>query len=103
MDAELSENALGMMAGGMGADVQSLGYRGVRPALGQQLGYFQFSLCKPVLLLQVADSTWGSAISADSASLLLKLPSDLTHFSQRFTKLREQQSAVPSELTECGK
>ena len=90
MNSQLAQDALGMVAGGVGADVQRLGDGGVRSALGQQRSYLELSPSKSVSVLEVGESATSCAVATASASLFLKLPPKLPHLLQRFAELAEQ-------------
>jgi hypothetical protein len=103
MDPELTQDPLGMMAGCVGADMQSVRDRGVRPALRQQRGNLELSPGKPVFVLQVRDTPWNCAVAAPAASLFLKLPAQLPHLPHGFTQLTKEQLAVAPEIRKAGK
>jgi hypothetical protein len=91
VNSKLAQDALGMVAGGVGADVQRLGDGGVRSALGQQRSYLELSPSKSVSVLEVGNSaTSCCAVATASASLFLKLPAKLPHLTQGFAELAEQ-------------
>ena len=90
MNSELPQDALGMVAGGVSADVQRLGDGGIGAAFGQQRGYLDLPPSKTVSVLEVGESATSCAVATASASLFLKLPAKLPHLPQRFAELAEQ-------------
>ncbi len=74
MDPELSQDALGMMAGGVSADVQRVCDGGIGPALCQKGCNLELPTGKPIPLLQVPDAPLRCTITSASTPLFLKLP-----------------------------
>ena len=87
-----------MMAGGVGADMQSVRDGRVRPALGQERGYLELAAGKTVSVLQVRQAVLSCAVAALAASLFLELPAQLPHLPQRFAQLTEQQLAISPQI-----
>jgi hypothetical protein len=102
VDPKLAEHALGMVAGGVGADVQRVRDDCVRPALSEERSYLKLSPSKSVSVLKVSKAAMSFAITAASASLLLKLAAKLPHLTKRLAELTQQELAVSSQVGECG-
>jgi hypothetical protein len=90
VDPELAEHALGMVAGGVGTDVQGVRDGCVRPALGEERSDLELSPSKSVSVLKVSKAAMSCAVAAASAALFLKLAAKLAHLTQRLAELTQK-------------
>src|SRR5215210_7949214 len=103
VNPQLAQDALSMVSGGVGTDVQSICDGGVGSALGKQSGNLELSPGKPVPVPQVRAAPLGRSVTSAPPPLFPELSAEFPHLPYRFTELAQQQLAVPSKIRECGK